>query len=58
MDINKKYPQKILSDDPNAILIPLYDSNMADVNIINQSKNLIFVVRSVISGIPNFFLNT
>ena len=50
--------KKAFSDGPNAIPRPPFDSNVAKVPIVKWSQNLIFVDRSVISGVPQFLENT
>ena len=44
--------KKALSDGPNTILRPLYNSNVAKVNIVKWSQNNIFVASSSVSRIP------
>ena len=48
-------PPKTLSGGPNAILIPLYNSNLAKVYIVKWSQNLNVVTRNSVSGIPKLW---
>ena len=52
-----KYLKKSLSDGILAKLRPLYNNNVAKVSIVKWPQSGIFVVESVISGIPNILKN-